>query len=212
MLKILYLLLLVLILWVFFSIWWYFSPHSMLNVKYKTNMSLNKIKNPHLIVVSHNYEIVDAMIMCGESRYSKKNINIIAEYKTTKKGDKINQFFKNFPLYTPYRKLDFQKGKTNNLVNRSIEYLKKGENVLIFLHQNSNSKGIYHILKSQKVPILFTKIYRKDHDLKYKRPMTNYLKNIFGQEFLVEYKSTDNYNIDKNPEDFMFWIKENIYS
>lgn len=202
----------ILLLWLLGSLWWYLSPSSMLNVKYKTNLNLKEIKEPHLIVVSHNYEIVDAMIMCGESKYSNNNINIIAEYKTENKQDKLNQFWKNFPIYTSYRKLDFQKGKKNNLVKKSIEYLKKGENVLIFLHQNSKSKGIYHILKEKKVPILFTKIYRKDHDLKFKRNESNYLKNIFGYEFKVEYNNVKDYDINKEPEKFMEWIKDNLYN
>ena len=202
----------ILLIWILGSLWWYLSPTSMLNTSYKTNLNLKEFKEPHLIVVSHNYEIVDAMIMCGESKYSHNNINIIAEYKTKDNGDKINQFWKNFPIYTSYRKLDFQREKKNNLVQKSIEYLEKGENVLIFLHQHSKSKGIYHILKEKKYPILFTKIYREDHDLKYKRDKTNYLKNIFGYKFKVDYNSVKDYETNKEPEKFMEWVKDNIYN
>lgn len=202
----------VLTFWIFFSIWWYYSPHTMLNVKYETNHSLKELKEPHLIIVSHNYETADAMIMCGESRFSKNNINIIAEYTISNNNERIHQFFKNFPLYTPYRKLDLVKGQKNNLVKKSVDFLNKGENVLIFLHQHTKSQGIYHILKEKKVPILFTKIHRKDQDLKFKREKSNYLKNIFGQDFKVEYNSVKDYELNKDPEEFMKWVKSNIYS
>ena len=194
-------------IWIFLSFLWYIMPHKLLNVSYESNFNLKKLNNPHLIIASHYYNTVDAMVMCNESKKTKKTINIIAEFEYN-----MNQFWKSLPIYTSYRRINLYKGQKNNLVKRSIEYLNKDEHILMFLKKQSNSKGIYHILKEKKVPILFVKIYRKDQDLKLERKNNDRIKGIYGKKFNVDYNIIKDYNIDNmKEEEFMEWIKNNIY-
>ena len=195
--------------WLFVSLWWYLSPESMMNVKYKTNYHLEKLNEPHLIIASHCYNTVDAMIMCGESKKTKKTINIISEFKISNRHDLFNQFWKSFPIYTSYRKINLYKGLKNNLVEKSKKYLEK-EHILMFLKEQNKSTGIYHILKEKKVPILFVKIYRKDEELK-ETDKSDMINSFYGKEFSVDYNIVKDYNIDKEPEDFMKWVKSNLY-
>ena len=201
-----------LLLWLLLSLWWYLSPHSMLNVKYKTNLNLKELDEPHLIIASHYYNTVDAMVMCNESKKTKKTINIVAEFEMNNLKNIFNQFWKSFPIYTAYRKVNLYKGKKNNLVEKSINYLNKGEHVLLFLNNKNKSKGIYHILKEKKVPILFVKIYRKDQDLKEERKDNNFISSFYGKDFKVDYNIVKDYEINKNKEDFMKWVKSNLYN
>lgn len=202
---------LVLLIWIIGSIWWYVSPASMLNVKYDSNYELSKLDEPHLIIATHCYNTVDAMLMCGESRKTKKTINIISELKISNRHDLFNQFWKSFPLYTSYRKINLIKGIKNNLVKKSSNYLKNKEHVLIFLKEKNESKGIYYILKETKVPILFTKISKKDEELK-ETDKSDKISEFYGKKFNIDYNIVKDYPIDKDPEDFMKWIKENLYT
>lgn len=203
--------LLLLFLWLLLSLWWYLAAPSVLNIKYNPSIDLKELKEPHLIIASHYYNTADAIIMCNESRKTQKTINIVSEYEITNFGSLFNQFWKSFPIYTSYRKLNLYKNQKNNLVNRSIDYLNKQEHILIFLGKDKKSKGIYHILKKKKVPILFVKIYDKKQDLKERRKDNNNLMRLYGSEFNVDYNIVKDYDIDKEPEEFMKWIKNNIY-
>lgn len=184
----------------------------MLNIKYAPNINLEILDEPHLIISSHYYNTVDAMIMCEESHKTKKTINIIAEFNLNTSRDLYNQFWKSLPIYTPYRKVNLYKGYKNNLVDKSKNYLNKKEHVLMFLNKKNKSKGVYHILKDTKVPILFVKIYRKDQDLKIERRDNNFISSFYGKEFKVEYNIVKKYDIDNMKEDeFMDWVKNNLY-
>lgn len=201
-----------LLFWLIVSLIWYAVPHKLLNIKYTTNLNLKNLNKPHLIIVSHYYNTVDATIMCNESKKTKNTINIIAEFEINNLGSAFNQFWKSFPIYTPYRKVNLYKGKNNNLVQKSIDYLNKNEHVLIFLKKEKKSKGIYHILKETKVPILFVKIYKKGQDLKLENRDNDTFKGIVGKDFVVDYNIVENYNLeDKKDIDFMKWVKNNIY-
>lgn len=203
------------IFWIVVSAVWYYKPTSFLNVKYSTNFDLSKLEEPHLIVSSHYYNTVDAMIMCEESRKTKNTVNIVAEFNMSNRKDLYNQFWKSFPIYTSYRKVNLFKGYKNNLVERSVKLLENGEHVLMYLNDKNKSKGIYHILKSQSkiktLPILFVKIYRKDQDLKKERLDNDFIKSFYGKEFNVEYEIVKDYPIKKEAEDFMKWVKEKLY-
>ena len=217
-----------LIFWLVISAIWYYNPTSLLNVKYTTDLDLSELKEPHLIIASHYYNTVDAMIMCGESRKTKNTVNIVAEFNMSNRKDLYNQFWKSFPIYTSYRKINLYKGYKNNLVERSVKLLEKGEHVLMYLNDKNKSKGIYHILKSfndnatsagtregtsdnATIPILFVKIYRKDQDLEKERLDNDFVKSFYGKEFNVEYEIVKDYPIKEEPEDFMKWVKERLY-
>ena len=201
--------LLIFLIWTILTFLWYFIPHRLLNVTYETNKPIKDFKGPMLVIASHNYPTVDAMIMCNESKYFDKNLNIVAEFTR----GKINQFFKDLPYYTSYRKINIYSDKNNNLTEKCANYLNKKENVLILLQNNKKNKGIYYILKKAKVPILFAKIYKKNIGVK--KSKSEYCDNffeIFGGKFQVDYELINDYNLDQSPEDFMNYVKNILYN
>ena len=97
--------LLIFLIWTIATLLWYFIPHRLLNITYETNKPIKDFKGPMLVIASHNYPTVDAMIMCNESKYFDKTLNIVsvsdfAEWK---------EWFKNLPYYTAYNKINLKK-------------------------------------------------------------------------------------------------------
>ncbi len=202
--------LMILSLWLFFTLWWYYAPHKMLNVSYKTNKNiLEDLDQPVILIVSHTYMTPDIILMCNETRKLKLKTNIISEKK---EHFNVNQFFKDFPMFTHYNRLDIYENKKNNTTKLLTEKLKNKENVLIFFNKDKNNSGIYHILKETKVPILFTKIYRQGEDIKNPPKNKNHLTNIFGNNYNIDYQLVKDYNLDKDPKKFISWVKEKLYN
>lgn len=207
-------LIIIISMWVILSAIWYYKPTSFLNIKYRT-VSKNKIEDfegPMLIVASHVYCQADNIILCSESNKSKNKFNIIAARKWLK--EPLSQFFREFPLYTSYERIDVYENQKNNTVSKSIDKLNKKENVVFLCSKHTSSKGIYYVLEKTKVPILFLRIYKKD-----KKNIKDYetaneernLLNFVNADFDLEYEKVDTYPIDKTPEEFMVWIKEKLY-
>lgn len=206
----------ILLFWVLLSLWWYAAPHTLLGVSYNSNIEIKNLKDNYLIISSHYFYTVDAMIMCNESRKSQKTINIVAEFSLENTKDIYNQFWKSFPIYTPYKRINLRKGQKNNVVEKSIKLLEEKENVLIFLIRKNKSKGIYHILKylsekKEKIPILFVKIYKQGENIPLENRDNDSVKNFANKNFILEYEEVKDYPIDKEPEEFMDWVKEKIY-
>lgn len=182
-------------------------PHRMLNLRYETKGDdPQKIEGPFVIASSHDFETADIMLMCNEIRNFKKRTNIVAG-----KGNRlsVNQFFKDFPLFTHYNKIDVDGDKTG-IGKMLTDKLKGGENVLLFLKKETSKKGVYHLLKDSKVPIVFVKIYKKNGQ----KPddMRNYPHYLFGEEFIIEYKLEKEYPIEKEPQEFLEYVKERLYT
>jgi hypothetical protein len=220
-----YILFFILLFWLVGSLWWYMAPHTMLGVEYESNNEIKDFEDNYLIIASHYYNTVDAMIMCNESRKSQKTINIVAEFSLENSRDIYNQFWKSFPIYTPYKRINLYKGQKNNIVEKSIERLENDENVLMFLNKKNKSKGIYHILKNfvknkkvisednnKRLPILFVKIYKEGQDLKEERKDNDHINSFKGKKFNLEYEEVKDYPIDKSPEEFMEWVKGKLYN
>ena len=209
-----YILIFILLFWLVGSLWWYMAPHTLLGVDYESSLEINDLKDNYLIISSHYYNTVDAMIMCNESRKSQKTVNIITEFSLNNRRDIFNQFWKSFPIYTPYKRINLYKGQKNNIVEKSIKCLEDGENVLMFLNKKNKSKGIYHVLnevKDKKIPILFVKIYKEGQDLKEERRDNDFISSFKGKNFNVEYEEVKDYPIDMEPEKFMEWVKDKLY-
>lgn len=191
---------------IFISIWWYYSPHTMLNLKYDTNLDISNLENNYLIICNHKTPTTDIMIMCNETKKLKNKTNIVAWRNTKNFNDKVDQFFKDLPIYTPYTKIDINKSKKNGKTKEIIEKLKNKENVIIFLQEDNKSEGIYHLLKDLNIPILFTKI-----DFVKGNPDTQNIFKIFGNKYKVNYERIENYEI-KEPKKFMNYVKDKLYS
>jgi hypothetical protein len=187
--------------WVIGSIIWYYKPLCVLDLKCETisDKKIEDFKGPFLIIATHAYYHADSIIVCSESKKSKNKFNIIA-LRNWK--EPFRQFFREFPLFTSYNKINVDDKIKNNTVEKAIDRIKKNENVVILYAKEKQSKGIYHILKNTKVPILFLTIYKK-----YNKDNNN----IKGETFELNYKEVKDYPIDKKPEEFMEWVKSNLY-
>lgn len=222
----------VLCVWLFFTLWWYYIPHRMLNVKYDVGGSIPyNIKKPLIIVASHVTETVDIMTMCNETRNFKNTTNIVASKDPPYSA---NQIFKDFPLFTHYNRIDIDRDKKNGTVPILINKVKhKKENILLFVYDYSKQKGLYHIAKATGAPILFVRIYRKDKKDKDDNFRRCRLSNIWGSEYIVEYNLKEEYPIslpphsysqnknekeevdkeeeEKEKENFMKFVKKQLY-
>lgn len=203
-----YLILILIFLRIFFSIWWYYAPHRFLNVTYDntSDIDISKLDKNYLILSSHDLPTPEIMIMCNESRKSSKQCNIVAFKAWDGITDTFNQFFKDLPLVTPYNRLDIQKGIKNNMTEKIAKKHKEGENVIMFLTKDSKSKGIYYLLKEHKLPVLIAYVRPEN---KIKDCSIHYL---FNQKFDLKYKLLDRYPTDKDtPESYMEEIKTILY-
>ena len=203
---ILFTLLLLILIRIFLTIWWYYSPHTMLNLKYNTNLDISKLKNNYLIICSHKVPMTEIMIMCNELRKFKNKTNIVAWVDTKKINDKVDQFFKDLPIYTHYNKINIDRYKKNGKTKEIITKLKNDENVIVFLHEDSKSEGIYYLLKDINIPILFTKIKLVEGNSD-----TQNLYKVFGNKYKVDYEKIDDYEITESKK-FMNYVKNKLYS
>jgi 1-acyl-sn-glycerol-3-phosphate acyltransferase len=200
--------------WVIGSIIWYYQPTLFLNIKYNTisDKKIEDFKGPFLIIASHAYCHADSIIVCSESRKSQNKFNIIA-LRNWK--EPFRQFFREFPLFTSYNKINVDDKIKNNTVEKAVNKIKNNENVVILYPKYKNKKGLYYILEKTKVPILFLRIYKKDKKYieDYKQFKNNKdLINIVNTDFELDYEEVKDYPIDKKPEEFMEWVEDKIYN
>ena len=61
-------LILFLAIWIIIRVIWYYSPASLLNVKHNitSELTIDKLKEPVLILVTHNDVANDLIFICGE--------------------------------------------------------------------------------------------------------------------------------------------------
>lgn len=203
-----YIIVILIILRIFFSIWWYYAPHRFLNVTYDNtgDIDISKLDKNYLILSSHDLPTPEIMIMCNETRKSSKYCNIVAMKTTEDMSSMVDQFFKDFPLITPYNRLDIQKGVKNNMTEKIVEKYKNKENIIMFLHRKSKSRGIYYLLKEHKLPVLIAYV-RPENEVK-----NCNVTSLINQKFNLKYKLLDRYPTDKDtPESYMEEIKTILY-
>lgn len=182
---------------------WCFNPSILLNTKIRTvsQLKIEDIKEPAIYICSHDETsyTYDQLIMLTEILKNKITFNIGSEAKQNRNTD----FLKSLPLFQKYNLMHIT-GEKDNIVKRSKDLIiNKKQNVLFFLKKDSKSKGIFHILKDLKIPIIFVKILSDDGI---------YANNIaFNRKFKLEYEKKEDYETGENPEDFMEFVKENIY-
>ena len=186
------------------SIWCY-DPALLINLKYSTNLDLKELDKPYLFICQHDnideLKIIDQIITCTEATKTKLKTNIVSYGKET---DKLSSFFKKLPLFPKYNLLY----TGNNLVERSKEILKT-EHLWVFLKKDWKNKGIYHILNqmTEKIPIIFVRISVNDNIKK----ENSLLSKIFNREYKLEYERCEEYKLDKDPEEFMKFVKGKLF-
>ena len=191
-----------LFLLVFCTIIWNHRPTLFVNADYKitTPEDITSLDENALYVSQHVSRMleIEQMILCEDIKKSKIKFNIVSAITKTK----WHQFFKTLPIFTVYDLIHI-KWEGNSGSGKKIEdkLLKERENVLIFLSKTKKSKGIYHILKKTKKPLVLINMHEtKNRD------------KFFNKTFGLEYRIIKDYPIEKSPEDFMEWLKSNLYN
>lgn len=174
---------------------WSYDPTLLVNLNYQTNISIKEFKEPSLFISNFNNigHHLDQILICREASNTKIKTNIIS---WDKESDNFTRLVKKLPLFTKYNLIY----TGNKLSEKTKEKLKK-EHVWMFLKDDWKNKGAYYILKDLNVPIIFAKL----------KPDKN-IKNTFSRKYNIEYKKVENYDINKSPEDFMKWVKKELYN
>jgi len=187
------------------SIWCY-NPSSLVNLKYKTNIPIETFKDPTIFIssIDPDYHDLEQIVLCTEATKTYKKLNIVSK--------KSKSFFyrnaKTLPLFPTYNLMY----TGDKIVDKSIEKITRSkENLLIFLDKNWKNKGIYHILKDRKIPIVFVKLKIKEKMNREEEGIFYHIKKYLNQTYKVEYNLVEDYSTDMEPEKFMSWIKSNLY-
>ena len=184
---------------------WYLYPSNFFGIKYKNTGELklkDLNKGPYLFVVEHEDDaFVDTMVMSQElHNHSNKNqkYNLITR--------DCNEKFLKLPYLSKYNTIKV-KGKT---VEKCIDKIKNKENIVIFLRKNIKNKGIYHILKETKIPIVLVKKKLIKNQVKESRPI---IIRYINTQWEINYNLYDNYEIEKNePEEFLNSLKDKLFN
>lgn len=176
------------------SIWCY-SPAMLVNLKYNSNIDINNFDKPALFICNFydDEHHLDQILVCQEAVNTKLKLNIISLHD---EADRLSRFMKKLPLFPKYNLLYTK----NNVIEKCKEKL-KDQHVWLFLKEDWNNKGAYHILKETNVPIVFVK-FKYD----------NNRKKTFNRKTEIEYKLVEKYPIEKDADDFMKYIKSELYN
>lgn len=180
------------------------------NTKYnvKNNNWSNFLNNNgNLIVSTHDYEHKDIFIMLNElSKLCSNKFYVLF-------ADKIWNI-----LLEPLRpkNVEFIYVK-NNTVNKLSSKINLGHNIVMFLYKESESSGIYHILKNTNCNLLLSKINKNSKNSRITKNHTNSSKlEIFLNNFNSSYNfDTIQYDYDNNllnSKLFMNDLKNILYS
>jgi len=203
--KVYYVILIFILLYSFLIFLWVLYPASIFGLKYNVTSRLkfkDLNKGPYLFIVDHrDPPHTDIMIMSQEVHNSKN------PEKFTLLSGRSERFYTNFLYYTKYNIIE----KKSNTTQKCIDKLKNNENVVIFLRDDSKGKGIYYILKETNIPIIFVK--KKLIKNSTNKKLENHIFKYRGMEYNIDYNLISEYDIkNKNSEEFMNWIKKNLYS
>lgn len=191
---------LILILFIVPSIWCY-DPTLLINLKYTKNLDINSFDKPSLFICSHSnrQHHLDQILVCREAIDSKLKLNIVV---SSKGGNSLEKFVKKLPLFPSYNLVY----TCQNTVEKCKKILEKNH-VWLFLKEDWENKGAYHILKDLNVPLIFVKISSDDDITKDNR----ILKEItFNRKLKLEYTKHEKYFLEDDKK-FLKFVKNNLY-
>ena len=168
----------------------------------------------NLIVATHSYNPIDQLVMLTELiKYTntKKNDTCILAYKS-KSTKFLVELFEG-----SHESMVYTTRNNTNTVNKCIEKLNNGQNVIIFLHLGRKSKGIYHIINNSKCNVILSKITHKtlpQEHLDDNNTCINIYSNILSRLFKnyhLEYDIFDKPQQNETPQDYMVRLKQQLY-
>jgi hypothetical protein len=168
----------------------------------------------NLIVVSHSFAPIDQLIMASEFvKYTDKKFNetcfISYESNNNKRLNRLLGGTNNNMIYTTRNNTD--------TVDKCIEKLNNGQNIVIFLHLGRDSTGIYHIINNSKCNIVLAKITHNSLPITYLDTEKNFIKiysTILTRTFRhyhLEYDTFEEPTPDETPQEYMKRLKQQIY-
>jgi len=182
------------------------------NTKYTIESKLTFKKsnnNGNLIVATHNYEHKDIFVMLNYfSKRSEEKYYVLF-------ADKIWNI-----ILEPLRALNLEfMYVTNGTVNKIINRLMAGDNVIMFLYNESDSNGIYHIMDyfDFNINVYLAKINQENINNgntsnHYNSSFYDIFVNNFNKKFNLNFEEFENEKIIKNKDLFMNKFKKQLYS
>jgi hypothetical protein len=183
------------------------------NTSYELISKIPKIINNHsgiLFIGTHNYEHKDIFITFKQFEKINKKFYMLFANK------KWNHWLE--PFRPKNIEFIYVKQKTVECISSKLLL---GENVIMFLYQESESTGPFYIIKNTKCPLVLLKIKKEDKQIKENNNLINnhynssfrdiYINN-FLSKYTLEFKKIK-YNLSKliNSKNFIEELKENLY-
>ena len=149
-----------------------------INTSYQIITKIPSIKNGTLYVISHEYEHKDIFIIFNIFSKINKHFYILF---ADKPWNHLLEYIKPNNLTFIY--------VTSGTVNKLSTKLLLGHNVLLFLYNQNESSGVYHIYNNTKCKIQLIKIKNKNEN--------KMIKNHYNSSYLEIYYNNlfSNYNI-----------------
>jgi len=192
------------------------NPLSIIKSKYnEINIKLNKqeiykkkTKIGSVIIVSHNYEHVDVLIIINELLTNDSSCIIVAAYRPW--NMLLSSLYKN-----SLKKCNIVY-ITNNTVNKMKSYLEQGYNVIIFYYKYKTATGIFNLIKMSHCDVYTLRI---SCDKPHIQSIKNYnlvslykmFSDSFNNQYHIEYNTFDKPKDTELPDDYMTRLKNYIY-
>lgn len=169
----------------------------------------NQIQNK-LYIVTHDYEHKDIFIVLKELSKKKENFYILF-------ADKI--WNRAIELVRPNNiEFIYTKNSGNGTVSKLSNKLLLGYNIVIFLYKETNSSGLYWIIKETNCLVTLIKIKGIQNDKIIQgynhfdnNPFEIFINNLFNN-YLIEYSDFNYNNYLENKDFFMKNLINNLYS
>ena len=156
-----------------------------INTSYELITKIPSLKSGTLYVISHEYEHKDIFIIFNIFSKIKKHFYVLF---ADKPWNYLLEYIKPDNLTFLY--------VTSGTVNKLSSKLILGHNVLLFLYNQNESHGIYHIYNNTKCNIRLIKI-NKNND-KFIKNNDKFIKNHYNSSYFEIYISNlfSNYNVE----------------
>ena len=168
----------------------------------------------NLIVVTHSYSPIDQLLMVTEVvKYTNRKYNETCFVGFDQKG---NKFINRLLGGTNDNMIYTTRNKTNT-VEKCIEKLNNGQNVIIYLHLSRKSTGIYHIVNNSNCNIVLAKITHNslpqthsDLSKNFIKVSTIVLRRTF-RHYNLEYDTFEQPSLGETPREYMERLKQQLY-
>lgn len=188
-----------------------FEFNTKYNIKSEFVIENNNSNKGNLIVATHNYEHKDIFIILNYFSNKKDKYYILF-------ADKIWN-----TLLEPFRTLNIEFiYVTSGTVDKIINRLAAGDNVIMFLYKESDSSGLYHIINyfNNELEVTLAKIedYKEQKNNREDYQISNHYNSSFYDIFVNNFNKTFDLNFEKynysesNKNIFMEDFKNQLYS